>query len=256
MMRRLSRRPRRSPGMPASMDPTIVPQSALETVSPNAAATDETFPSAHGLCRRSRRCRTRREAAERRDHGALQEIRVEFHGTFQGFGTISRHPLCKFCAAFPGCIEYDGAGDAGSSPYRRISPHLPQTRFAHSLGFHPSASLICAGFTPAGRPDLPRPFFRKPARVIIAHVGRCVTLLSSKRIRCFVGRTLLGVLMLMASHRCQAAGQTTASRGPASDRIQNHFAAAQQAQQSNDYATAEREYQAVLIEAPTLLRLI
>ena len=65
-----------------------------------------------------------------------------------------------------------------------------------------------------------------------------------------MGRTLLGVLMLMASHRCQAAGQSTASRGPVSGRIQNHFAAAQQAQQRNDYATAEREYQAVLIEAP------
>ena len=63
-------------------------------------------------------------------------------------------------------------------------------------------------------------------------------------------RTLLAVLMLMASHWCQSTGQTTPSRGPASDRIQNHFAAAQQAQQRDDYATAEREYQAVLVEAP------
>jgi len=65
-----------------------------------------------------------------------------------------------------------------------------------------------------------------------------------------VRRTLLAVLMLMASHWCQSTGQTTPSRGPASDRIQNHFAAAQQAQQRDDYATAEREYQAVLVEAP------
>ena len=65
-----------------------------------------------------------------------------------------------------------------------------------------------------------------------------------------MGRTLLAVLMLVACHWCQSTGQTTTSRGPASDRIQNHFAAAQQAQQRNEYATAEREYQAVLVEAP------
>ena len=65
-----------------------------------------------------------------------------------------------------------------------------------------------------------------------------------------MGRTLLTVLMLVASHWGQSTGHTTPSRGPASGRIQNHFAAAQQAQQHNDYATAEREYQAVLIEAP------
>jgi hypothetical protein len=33
-------------------------------------------------------------------------------------------------------------------------------------------------------------------------------------------------------------------------RIQAHFAAAQQAQQRNDYATAELEYQTVLVDAP------
>jgi Tfp pilus assembly protein PilF len=65
-----------------------------------------------------------------------------------------------------------------------------------------------------------------------------------------VGRTLLAVVMLVASHWCQSTGQSTTSRGPASDRIQNHFAAAQLAEQRDDYAAAEREYQAVLIEAP------
>ncbi len=65
-----------------------------------------------------------------------------------------------------------------------------------------------------------------------------------------MGRTLLAVVMLVASHWCQSTGQSTTSRGPASGRIQNHFAAAQLAQQRDDYAAAEREYQAVLIEAP------
>src|SRR5712664_3575700 len=37
MARRLSRRPNLSPGIPASMDPRIVPQSAAETVIPRAA---------------------------------------------------------------------------------------------------------------------------------------------------------------------------------------------------------------------------
>ena len=36
--RRLSRRPYRSPGIPASIAPTMVPQSAIETVSPSDAA--------------------------------------------------------------------------------------------------------------------------------------------------------------------------------------------------------------------------
>jgi tetratricopeptide (TPR) repeat protein len=66
----------------------------------------------------------------------------------------------------------------------------------------------------------------------------------------FLRRILLGVLVLLASHLCQSAGQTPTSRSAPNDRIQTHFAAAQQAQQQNDYATAEREYQAVLSESP------
>ena len=99
---------------------------------------------------------------------------------------------------------------------------------------------------------LPGPFSQKPARVTIAHVAQCMTLLSSGRISCFVGRTLLAALMLVSTHWRQSTGQTTTPRGPASDRIQTHFAAAQRAQQGNDYATAEREYQAVLIESARL----
>ena len=37
MIRRLSRRPQRSPGIPASMAPTMVPHSAMDTVSPSDA---------------------------------------------------------------------------------------------------------------------------------------------------------------------------------------------------------------------------
>ena len=66
----------------------------------------------------------------------------------------------------------------------------------------------------------------------------------------FLRRTQLGVLVLLASHLCQSTGQTPASGVAPHDRIQTHFAAAQQAQQHNDYGTAEREYQAVLSEAP------
>jgi hypothetical protein len=66
----------------------------------------------------------------------------------------------------------------------------------------------------------------------------------------FMRQTVLGILVLLASHMCQSAGQATTSRSSASDRIQAHFAAVQQAQQRNDYATAELEYQTVLVDAP------
>jgi tetratricopeptide (TPR) repeat protein len=45
-------------------------------------------------------------------------------------------------------------------------------------------------------------------------------------------------------------GQKTASQGSASPAARAHFAAAQEAQTRHDYATAEREYQAVLAAAP------
>jgi tetratricopeptide (TPR) repeat protein len=66
----------------------------------------------------------------------------------------------------------------------------------------------------------------------------------------FVRQTLLGILVLLACQMCLSAEQATTSRSSAHDRIQAHFAAAHQAQQRNDYATAELEYQTVLVDAP------
>ncbi|MGH9514919.1 MAG: tetratricopeptide repeat protein [Terriglobales bacterium] len=66
----------------------------------------------------------------------------------------------------------------------------------------------------------------------------------------FLHRIRPGVLLLLASHLSQASAQTPTSRVAPNDQIQTHFAAAEQAQQHNDYGTAEREYQAVLSEAP------
>ena len=87
-------------------------------------------------------------------------------------------------------------------------------------------------------------------RVIIADVSRRTNLLSIEPNSRFLRRTLLGVLALLASLLCQSAAQTSRSRVAPNDRTEAHFAAAQQAQQQNDYGTAEREYQAVLTEAP------
>jgi tetratricopeptide (TPR) repeat protein len=66
----------------------------------------------------------------------------------------------------------------------------------------------------------------------------------------FLRRTLLGVLALLTGLLCQSAAQNSTSRVAPKDRIQTHFAAAQQAQRQNDYGTAEREYQAVLSDSP------
>src|SRR5271165_6602699 len=58
---------------------------------------------------------------------------------------------------------------------------------------------------------------------------------------------LLALLTILA---LELAGQTTPLHSARDSAIESHFAAAQQAQRSKDYATAEREYQAVLALAP------
>jgi tetratricopeptide (TPR) repeat protein len=65
-----------------------------------------------------------------------------------------------------------------------------------------------------------------------------------------VCRTLFAALMLLTVSWSQSAEQAAVPRSSPSETVQAHFAAAQQAQNHGDYATAEREYEAVLIEAP------
>lgn len=60
-------------------------------------------------------------------------------------------------------------------------------------------------------------------------------------------RTLLPLVTLLAG---QLAAQGRASGSAISETVRAHFSAAQQAQQQRDYTTAEREYRAVLAEAP------
>ncbi len=56
--------------------------------------------------------------------------------------------------------------------------------------------------------------------------------------------------MLLTVSWSQSAEQAAVPRSSPNETVQAHFAAAQQAQNHGDYATAEREYEAVLIEAP------
>ena len=63
-------------------------------------------------------------------------------------------------------------------------------------------------------------------------------------------RALLPILVLLAATSRGLPGQDVPSHPAADPVIQSHFAAAQQAQHSKDYATAEREYRAVLSLAP------
>jgi tetratricopeptide (TPR) repeat protein len=63
-------------------------------------------------------------------------------------------------------------------------------------------------------------------------------------------RTLFAVLMLHTVCWSQSAEQAPTTRSSPSMTVQAHFAAAEQAKQRGDYSTAEREYQAVLVEAP------
>jgi tetratricopeptide (TPR) repeat protein len=101
----------------------------------------------------------------------------------------------------------------------------------------------------AQRPRPAKTFFQKQGRVIIAYVRR-MKLLPIELNNRFLRRTLLGVLALLTGPLCQSAAQNSTPRVAPKDRIQTHFAAAQQAQRQNDYGTAEREYQAVLSESP------
>lgn len=63
-------------------------------------------------------------------------------------------------------------------------------------------------------------------------------------------RALLTILVLLTATSRGLPGQDVPSHAAADPVIQSHFAAAQQAQRSNDYATAEREYRTVLSLAP------
>jgi tetratricopeptide (TPR) repeat protein len=62
-------------------------------------------------------------------------------------------------------------------------------------------------------------------------------------------RILVSLLVLLTTSASRLAGQTVPPSAKNSA-TQYHFAAAQQAQHDNDYATAEREYQAVIALAP------
>jgi tetratricopeptide (TPR) repeat protein len=61
---------------------------------------------------------------------------------------------------------------------------------------------------------------------------------------------LFALLVLLTTATSRLAGQTVPPPAGKSSTIESHFAAAQQAQHDKDYATAEREYQAVLTLAP------
>jgi tetratricopeptide (TPR) repeat protein len=63
-------------------------------------------------------------------------------------------------------------------------------------------------------------------------------------------RSFFAVLILAAISTSGFAGQTPPAAGEKNSAIEAHFSAAQQAQRDKDYATAEREYQAVLSLAP------
>lgn len=63
-------------------------------------------------------------------------------------------------------------------------------------------------------------------------------------------RILLLLVTLLAVSWGQLAAQGTASQAAISETVRAHFSAAQEAQQRGDYAAAEREYRAILAEAP------
>ena len=63
-------------------------------------------------------------------------------------------------------------------------------------------------------------------------------------------RLLLQLAMLLVAALGQVAAQNSGSKATVSDTVRAHFSAAQEAQQQRDYATAEREYRAVLAEVP------
>jgi len=63
-------------------------------------------------------------------------------------------------------------------------------------------------------------------------------------------RILSSLLVLLLAPASKVAGQTVPSTTAKSSAIESHFSAAQKAQQDKDYATAEREYRAVLTLAP------
>ncbi len=63
-------------------------------------------------------------------------------------------------------------------------------------------------------------------------------------------RILVLLLVLLTAPTLKSAGQTVPAPTAKHAAIESHFAAAQRAQHDKDYATAEREYQAVLALAP------
>ncbi|MCU1269972.1 MAG: hypothetical protein JWN74_1266 [Acidobacteriaceae bacterium] len=84
----------------------------------------------------------------------------------------------------------------------------------------------------------------------MALVAQRMNSFSSQPSRLSGCRTLFAVLMLFTFCWSQSGKQASTKRSSPSETLQAHFAAAQQAKERGDYAAAQREYQAVLVEAP------
>ena len=93
-------------------------------------------------------------------------------------------------------------------------------------------------------------FFRGQAGIIMLFMSRLVSLALGRNKVPRSRRILLRLVTLLFASWGQLAAQGTASQAAISETVRAHFSAAQEAQQRDDYAAAEREYRAILAEAP------
>ena len=93
-------------------------------------------------------------------------------------------------------------------------------------------------------------FFCGQAGIIMLFMSRLVSLARGRNKVPRSRRILLRLVTQLFASWGQLAAQGTASQAAISETVRAHFSAAQEAQQRGDYAAAEREYRAILAEAP------
>jgi tetratricopeptide (TPR) repeat protein len=93
-------------------------------------------------------------------------------------------------------------------------------------------------------------FFRGQAGIMMLCMSRLVSLALGRNKVPRSGGILVRLVTLLLASWGQLAAQGAASQTAISETVRAHFSAAQVAQQRGDYAAAEREYRAILAEAP------
>src|SRR5216683_7050692 len=166
------------------------------------------------------------------------------------FRNVTAEPIVASGDVVGNCVTVRSSGAVPTAQTNLVPPaSIAPNTFRPLLYATESTGLNSAKINSIAT-NSPRGFFRNTVNGYYGPCGASMNSFSSEPNRPCVCRTLFAVLMLLAACWSQSAELAPIPRTSPSETVQGQFAAAQQAQKRGDYDTAEREYQAVLVEAP------